>query len=113
MLRHRRNDIKDGQVLAEYTMIIGIIVMVLMAMSTPVKRGLQGMIKVVADQVGTQVNAEQKFDESGHLDSSWTSVRANTDQTTREFAGVTNYIYDDDVVTRSITVANLGFQELN
>jgi Flp pilus assembly pilin Flp len=97
----------------EYTMIVGVIVMVLMAMNMTIKRGIQGMIKTVADQVGTQVNAEQKFDETGHLERAYTSARSETDKTREEFAGNTRYIYDDLVTTGSDSVNNLGFQKEN
>ncbi len=113
MPRRRHNKYSKGQVLVEYSLIIGVVAMVLMAMNVTIKRGIQGMVKVVADQVGTQINAEQRFDESGHMESSYTSIRSDTSKTRREFAGVTDYIYDDSIETESTTVSNMGFQPTN
>jgi hypothetical protein len=95
----------------EYTMVIGVIVMVLMAMNIMVKRGIQGMIKVTADQIGNQENAEQQFDESGYLISSYSSMRASGDTHKTELGGVTSYIYDDETNSTTLTVSNLGFSE--
>jgi Flp pilus assembly pilin Flp len=110
MLRQRKNK-KTGQVLIEYTMIIGVIVAILMAMSTMIKRGLQGMIKVTADQIGNQENADQRFDESGHMVRSYSSTRASGDTLTTELMGEKSYQYSDTVRTESMTVSNLGFAE--
>lgn len=113
MLRRRHNKYSKGQVLVEYSLIIGIVAMILMAMNVTIKRGIQGMVKVVADQVGTQINAEQKFDKSGHMESSYTSVRSDTDKRRTEQAGVVSYLYNDSIETNSKTVSNLGFQPTN
>ncbi|HQP10280.1 MAG TPA: hypothetical protein PKV41_02715 [Candidatus Omnitrophota bacterium] len=104
---HRRKT--RGQVIAEYTMVIGVVVMVLMAMSVMIKRGLQGMVKVVADQVGNQKDADQKVEKSGYLVSQYTSTRMSSDAIESEFLGVKNYIRDDTTQTITTTVTNLGF----
>ncbi|MCK5081443.1 MAG: hypothetical protein KAR31_00920, partial [Candidatus Omnitrophica bacterium] len=69
-------------------------VMILISMNMMMKRGIQGMIKSVADQVGSQINAEQGFSDAGHLESQYVSTRTSVSKTTRELLGVTNYIYD-------------------
>lgn len=114
MLRCRHKNNQIGQIFMEYTMIIGVIITVLIAMNMTIKRGIQGMIKTVADQVGTQANAEQRFDEAGHLDLSYTTTRVDSDKTRRETpqTGVT-YIYDETVITDTTVISNLGFQEEN
>ncbi len=113
MLRQHRDNNGKGkaQVLVEYTMVIGAVVMALMAMNVMIKRGVQGMIKVVADQVGNQEAAEQRFDDSGHMERSYSSMRTNADKTRTEEGGNLAYRYDDVTVTESETVSNLGFTE--
>ena len=112
MLRRRQNKNRGGQIFLEYTIVIGTVLGVLLAMNVMVKRGFQGMIKVVADQVGEQINAEQKFDESGHMERSYTTTRVSSDKLRREIAGVTNYSYGDSTFTCSVVLTNLGFQPL-
>ncbi len=113
MLRRRVSKEKKAQTIIEYTMILGVIAMILFAMNTMVKRGIQGMIKVVADQVGNQESAEQRFDDTGHMETSSAHIRADLDKVTGEFGGVTTYIYGDVTETGSTTVTNLGFTEEN
>ena len=96
----------------EYTMVIGVIAVTLMAMNVMVKRGIQGMIKTVADQVGTQINAEQTFGDTGYLESSNTISYVTTEKTTVEFAGNVVYGYDNEIITETATVSDLGFQEI-
>ena len=100
---------QNAQVFLEYVIIIGVLIMVLFAMTPLIKRGLQGMIKAVADQVGVQENAEQKFDERGHLESSYVSTRASISKDTNEFLRVINYTFSQSIITTSNAVINLGF----
>ena len=102
---------KKGQSILEYTILLGVIVMVMFAMGPMLKRGTQSLIKVVADQVGVQQNAEQKFDESGHLEVSYTAARGFTDKQTFDTAGMTTYVFDDVTTTESGALVNLGFTE--
>lgn len=111
MLRRSLKKNNQAQIFLEYTIIVGTVVMILIAMNVMIKRGIQGMVKSVADQIGNQAAAEQKFDESGHLESQYASTRVSADKTTRELVGVTNYVYDDTVTSDTATVSNLGFTE--
>ena len=105
----RRNN--GGQVFLEYTLILGILVLVIFGMGPMIRRGLQGLIKFTADQVGVQRNAEQKFDKSGHLESTYISTRSTTRKRTRDVLGMTNYVFSDSVETTSDALINLGFTE--
>ncbi len=102
---------KKGQSILEYTILLGVIVLVMSAMGPMLKRGTQSLIKVVADQVGTQQNAEQKFDESGHLEASYTATRGFTDKQTFDTAGMTTYVFNDVTTSESGALVNLGFTE--
>ena len=48
-----------GQSLIEYSFIIGLVVIALSAMQVYIKRGIQAGIKVAADEVGRQQDAEE------------------------------------------------------
>ena len=102
---------KKGQTILEYTILLGVIVLVMFAMGPMLKRGTQSLIKIVADQVGVQQNAEQKFDETGHMEASYTATRGSTDKRTQDVAGAITYSFDDVSVTTSNTLINLGYTE--
>lgn len=102
---------KKAQTILEYTILLGAIVLIMFAMGPMLKRGTQSLIKVVADQVGTQQNAEQSFDERGHLESSNTSTRGSADKQTMDLLGTTTYVFDDVTDTASNALINLGFTE--
>ncbi len=103
--------LKKGQSILEYTILLGVIVLVMFAMGPMLKRGTQSLIKVVADQVGTQQNAEQKFDDTGHLESSYTATRGSTDKQTFDSVGTTTYVFNDVSMTTANALVNLGFTE--
>lgn len=50
----------NGQTLVEYTLLLGIVIAVLVVLTPMIKMATQGMVKVVADEVGYQQNSEQK-----------------------------------------------------
>ncbi len=122
--RNGRLSSKGAQSLLEYIFLIGIVTMVLFAMNQIFKRGIQGIIKITADQIGNQQNAEQKIirggaalvnatqqvdPKAGHLVEAYTSTRANIGKDTRELRGGYDYIFDDLVLTYSNSLVNLGF----
>jgi competence protein ComGC len=113
MLKQLRKHKKkvSGQTLMEYTMVLGVISIILFAMAPLFQRGTQGMIKMVADQVGIQENAEQAFDEKGHLVEQYIVTRANTDKETKQLFSTINYIYNDTITTTTNSFSNIGFSK--
>ena len=109
MLRRHSHNSQEAQVFLEYTIIIGVVILIIFAMSAMIKRATQGMILVVADQIGSQENADQDFDSGAYLINSYTSVRANTNMTTDEFVGNITYIFDDVILIDTESYFNLGF----
>jgi predicted PurR-regulated permease PerM len=103
--------LKKGQTILEYTIVLGVIIIVMFSMGPMIKRGLQSLIKVVADQVGVQNDADQRFDEAGHMVASYVDTRGSMDKQTQDIAGRTRYIYDDFTTTSSNALVNLGFTE--
>lgn len=93
-------------------MLLGIVGIVLVALTPMVRRAAQGMVKVVADQVGSQQNAEQVGGTSGYLKSSYSVGRVNQSKRIREWVGSTNYIYGGEgAETISTVETNMGYQE--
>ena len=103
--------LKKAQAILEYTTVLGVIIIIMFTMGPMLKRGTQSLIKLVADQVGAQQNAEQKFDESGHLEASYTATRSFTDKQDQDFAGTTRYLFADSTTTETNAFMNLGFTE--
>ena len=110
MLRRCPHNEEKAQVFLEYVIIVSVVILVLVAMSSLIKRGTQGMIKVVADEIGLQANAEQNAEE-GYLKYSNVLTRTRADQRTLENVGNTTYSYEDEVSTRQSSIINLGFTE--
>lgn len=100
---------KRAQTLTEYSTVIGIVTAVLLAMTPMIRRSVQSMIKLTAGQVGVQENAEQKFDDSGYLDYSYTTTRSSTDKTTDHTNVLINHTYDDWTMSSTNMFINLGF----
>ncbi|MFH1684717.1 MAG: hypothetical protein ABH983_00265 [Candidatus Micrarchaeota archaeon] len=81
-------------------------------MGTFLKRGTQGMIKTIADQIGTQRNADQVFDiEEGFMINAFVDTDAVVEVTRGEDAGVVTHYYNDRMHSESTTETGLGFQE--
>lgn len=116
---------RRGQSIIEYTMIVGILTMVLYYMGTSIKRGVQSLVKVAADQVGNQQNSDQDFNSSlqGYMVNSADSGQAATNKQITEagwripVSGIPAYITNineneaTDTMTNSYT--NGGFTQTN
>ena len=97
----------------EYVVVVGVVITILFAMNTMIRRGLQGFIKVTADQIGTQQNAEQDFN-SAYLVSSNVSTYSRTVKQQNDRYGVDGYGYNypgDVTQTDSVSLTNLGISE--
>lgn len=112
MLRQKRKSYNNqAQIVLEYTILIGIVVVVIFAMSATVKRFAQGAVKIVADQIGNQVNAEQNFKiESGHLEAAHIASRTVSNTVFIEHGGEQKRYFNDYTTTSSNTFSDLGFQ---
>jgi hypothetical protein len=100
---------RHAQTTTEYIIIMGIVVTVIFAMTPLIKRGTQGMIKTVTDQIGVQSNGDQRFDERGHLEYSYVTSRSRADKTISAVGRTTSYIYNDISISTSNQSTNLGF----
>ncbi len=101
-----------GQNLLEYSIILGVTVMIFIVFMPLIKRGTQGMIKTVADQIGNQKNAEQDFnEETGYLYESFQATDTRTRKNIGEgrLKGVTDIFYDDRTSTFVSSNSIAGF----
>jgi Flp pilus assembly pilin Flp len=109
---YRRRKTKRAQTFVEYTLLLGIVISVLVAMTPWVRRGVQAMVKIVADQVGNQQGAEQMGGESGHLVGTYALTQLDREKVTSERLGIRAYEYiKDETTTMSNLLVNLGFTE--
>ena len=102
---------KKAQSILEYSIVLGVVVMIFFVMGPMIKRSTQSLIKTVADQVGIQQNADQRFDERGHMENSYTAARSSIDKQTFDTAGTISYVFNDVTTTQSTTVSNLGYTQ--
>jgi len=104
----------------EYTIIVGIVTVVLYYMGTSIKRGMQSLVKVTADQVGNQSNSDQDFIDyqQGYMVASNTESQQNRSKQIAElgyipasgnaiYAGNTSY--NESSFTMTNTITNGGF----
>jgi len=113
--------LRRGQTVLEYTIIVGIVAMMLSYMGTSIKRGAQSLIKVTADQIGNQQNSEQDFNDaqSGFLQGSVTYTLQNK---LKQVSGSgfingsgtliedTRTDYNESTLTMTNSTTNGGFQ---
>ena len=94
----------------EYIILVGVATIVMFAMFPAMKRGIQGMTKLIADQVGNQQNSDQRVTPtSGYLVGVFTATKSNIHKDTRELLGNYDYIHNEGVRTFSTSLVNLGF----
>jgi hypothetical protein len=106
------NQKTTGQTFLEYCLLIGIVAGVVIAISPMVKRATQGMIKLVSDQVGNQVNAEQDLGDDGYLEETYSLSTIERRKRIIENMGTTEYMYNGtEIRTESTSTSNLGFSE--
>ncbi|MEW5894927.1 MAG: hypothetical protein AB1650_04105 [Candidatus Omnitrophota bacterium] len=101
-----------AQTFLEYVLMITVVTAIMIAMSTMLKRGVQGMVKVVSDQVGFQVNAEQQGGTSGYLVEMTTRFERDQGTRVRDRAGNITYDYvKDETKIDTVVLANAGYTE--
>jgi hypothetical protein len=101
----------SAQTFLEYAMLVSVVVAVLISLTPLLRRGVQGMIRVVSDQVGNQSGAEQPGGLDGHLVEQIIDVDQASVRRRREDFGETRVDYDGTVSqTVTTTTTNLGFQ---
>ena len=103
-----------GQSIMEFTTVLTLVIIVLFTMTPMVKRSIQAMTKVAADQIGSQENAEQAVysdPDSGYMQESISETDIRTNKRTRDVLGEVTYTYDDTVTSNTETRTYLGVSE--
>jgi len=97
-----------AQTFVEYLLVISVVTAIMIAMSTMLRRSVQGLVKVVSDQVGLQQNAEQ--DSAGQIVRMNTGVQRGQRVNVREYQGNTTYTYETDYMATQVDfVTNSGY----
>lgn len=103
---------RQGQTFIEYTILIGVLVTVLVAMTPMIRRATQSMVKVVSDQVGSQKNSEQVGGRFGYVINSTSASRAQQSIESWERLGEVGKDYHvDRTFTQTNTFLNQGWAE--
>jgi len=115
-LKHKEQSERSGrqhaQTFVEYTLVLGLIAAIFMAMSPMIKRASQGMVKVVADQIGAQENAEQSGNLSAWLVLDETAITMSSQVHEEDILGTTGKVYDrDNTWTNHRSEVNGGFSD--
>ena len=107
----RSNDFPSrAQSMLEYLILIGVVTVVLVALGPLFKRGIQAVVRLTADQLQTQANAEQKVTPtSGYLIYQYSTSQADNLKEKLEFLGDTIYNTNSQETVESNSLANLGF----
>ena len=98
---------RRGQSILEYTIIVGIVTAVLYYMGTGIKRGVQSLVKVTADQVGNQQNSDQDFNDTqqGYMEGSNSMTQESKNKQVTESgyipAGSNAEFYNAEVYTEN------------
>ena len=102
-----------GQTILEYTIIVGIVVVVLSYMGTSIRRGAQSLVKVTADQLGNQENADQDFDNplQGYTQLVNTAMQDNKNRQVSVQGYVTKTMFNESTDMVTNTVTNAGFTQ--
>lgn len=99
-----------GQTIVEYSLLIGIVIALLLVVTPMIKRGAQGMIKTVSDEIGYQNNAEQK--EGPGLMATRVETRLDKQQRKTEFYDGTKHSaqteYTEATITDTQSQSDLG-----
>ena len=99
-----------GQNVGEYVLVVSIVIAFVMVMFPMVKRGTQSIIKVTADQIGNQKNAEQDFSAATGYTVNVSSAAHSYGQSTRmELPGAIETGVADTTDSTSESVTNEGF----
>ncbi len=120
-----------AQSILDFALLFGIVVSLLVVIGPYIRRGIQGMVRTVADQIGDQQGAEQHVgkgtrgfvsqlnpglqfintDSEGLLVSSHTAAQAKSEKDTSVFDALFTYGISDAVSTQSNALINLGLTE--
>lgn len=83
--KNKSDPIFHGQSMAEYAILIAIVSAALLAMQVYMRRGIQGVIKAAADDVGKQEDSRDEAEKGPSLESTYSTNASKTGEQ-REYA---------------------------
>ncbi len=96
--------------MTEYVMIVGLAAAIFFAVSPLFRRGIQAVVKLTADQIAPQQNAEQRVTPlSGYLMENYQTTQFAHSKNVTEDIGIISYGYDDSDASITNSKSNLGF----
>jgi len=100
-----------GQTFIEYTILISVVLILLFMISPMMRRTTQSLVRLVADQIGNQADADQSGGEAGYMESVYMHSRTDRQKTVSERMGSlqTDYLDLDELTSNQVT--NLGYTE--
>lgn len=99
-----------AQSIAEYMIMVTVIVSTIAVMFPFIKRGTQSLIRVGADQLGRQENAEQDFNsESGYTNMMSSSANAVSQTDRYELNGQRWISISEESSSTTNSLTNMGF----
>lgn len=107
----RDSDLRRGQSLIEYSLLMGIIVTIIIAMGPMIKYTSQGMIKSVTDLIGNQEASEQQFNEigGGYLVYSVSDSRVQSNHRVEQLGRDITLHFNDTIDVGSSASIDMGF----
>jgi len=103
---------RRGQTFIEYSILLGLVAAFILAMSPFLRRGAQGMVKVMSDQIGRQNEGDQRGGKMGHMERADIDVDLTKDTRVVDRQGAVSYEYQmDETTTRSEQYSNLGYSK--
>ncbi len=113
--KKRASCFRKGQTFVEYTLLIGVSIGILVALTPMIKRGSQAMVKVVADELGAQRNSEEQDTSNGGLLESSVSTSFAREQRKQEWNPPMNpgthsmqTAYNEQTTTDTLSDSSLG-----
>lgn len=99
-----------AQSVLEYTIVLGLVAIIFVAIAPLFKRGVQSVVRLTADQIQGQANADQNPNSpGGYLVGQYSASQALSNTSTEELFGVTRYTRGDSEVSTTNSTVNLGF----
>ena len=105
----------SAQILLEHVLLIGVVLLALIAMGPMMRRTLQSVIKITADEIGAQKDSDQDFNsDRGYLVESNTQTTYSRKIRHLDIPGLAiKNILEEVTDTTTFTITNLGFTEEN
>ncbi|MBF0483768.1 MAG: hypothetical protein HQL25_03570 [Candidatus Omnitrophica bacterium] len=105
MIRQR----KKAQTFVEYSLILGVIVVTILALRPMIMRGGQSMVKTMTDQIANQQSAEQDFSQ-GYLKEQKEKVATDARRYKGENRGNYFFGYNETTRTTMNMTYNMGYR---